>query len=65
MIFKGPESSDAYRLRISQQHEWFAWYPVRINRTNGFAWMQKVWRIHISNGRGGYWLHRLVRWDNK
>lgn len=34
-------------MDIWEWHNWFAWYPVRIN--NKYVWLKTVQRICISN----------------
>lgn len=51
------DSWEAMKLRLSNWHPWFAWYPVTIGKTEDKRQI-KVWLTVIE--RKGTW---IVHWD--
>lgn len=49
-----------FEARMSEWHNWFAWYPVRISDTE-LVWLQIVKRkaIEFSTFGSPYWLYKL------
>lgn len=62
----GRKETDAERrARLSAFHRWFAWYPVRLEDTGQWAWLEDVtrWARPASfDGDGGMiWSYRSPR----
>jgi hypothetical protein len=41
-----------------QWHQWFAWYPVRLDDTGKYAWLRTIKRKQELNWGGSHWEYK-------
>lgn len=63
MRFECGPTTEQRQVKRYSWHEWFAWYPVRLQNNSFCCWLEKVKRKRIrtpTQGGASWWIYHAV-----